>query len=77
MNTVNLSTGLSPFQPHMGRSPQLILPLMSTVITDMLSGAPEAETAVTLIEQLALNVKEAQDNLFAVKVYRVASQIFK
>jgi len=66
MNTVNASTGFSPFQLRMGRSPQLIPPLNpeAPVTPNVL----ETEAATKLINDLFLDVKEAQDNLLAAKL---------
>jgi hypothetical protein len=63
MNSVNKSTGFSPFQLRMGRSPQIILPLILTP-----PGGPKEITAQTVIEQLTHDVWEAQDNLLKAKI---------
>jgi len=68
MNTINASTGFSPFQLRMGRSPRLIPPLITSPTPVPLDDARETAAAIELIESLALNVKEAQDNLLAAKV---------
>ncbi|KAF9537794.1 hypothetical protein CPC08DRAFT_612635, partial [Agrocybe pediades] len=64
MNTVNASTGFSPFQLKTGRSPRLIppigpLPPRATVAQ---------KTAHELMKQIELDVKEAQDRLTAAKI---------
>jgi len=64
MNTVNASTGFSPFQLKTGRSPRLIppiapLPAKSTVAQ---------RTAHDIMKQIELDVKEAQDHLTAAKI---------
>ncbi|KAG5725083.1 hypothetical protein E4T56_gene10298 [Termitomyces sp. T112] len=64
MNTVNSSTGFSPFQLKTGRSPRVIPPLASLLIR----ASKEKRTAHELIEKLQTDVKEAQDNLLAAKV---------
>ncbi|KAF9536704.1 hypothetical protein CPC08DRAFT_609169, partial [Agrocybe pediades] len=64
MNTVNASTGFSPFQLKTGRSPRIIPPLAPS--TDELSSAQI--TAREVIEKLNLDVKQAQDALTAAKV---------
>ena len=65
MNTVNASTGYSPFQLKTGRSPRLIPPLTTT-------SSPASTTAEVdarqIIAQLELDVHEAQDNLLAAKI---------
>jgi hypothetical protein len=38
------------------------------MINEIIVDVPEAEAAIALIKSLALDVKEAQDNLFAAKV---------
>ncbi|KIJ27864.1 hypothetical protein M422DRAFT_129914, partial [Sphaerobolus stellatus SS14] len=64
MNTVNASTGFSPFQLKTGRSPRIIPPLVDAPITPS-----DAETtAREIIEHLQLDVMEAQDNLLAAKI---------
>jgi len=64
MNTVNKSTGFSPFQLHMGRSPRLIPPITAAVRE---SGGVDA---AKLIDQLSTNVAEAWDNLMLAKVFQ-------
>jgi hypothetical protein len=64
MNTVNASTGYSPFQLKTGRSPRLIPPLAP--LGDDASPA-EVDTH-TLIAEIDRNVKDAQDNLTAAKI---------
>lgn len=64
MNTVNSSTGFSPFQLKTGRSPRVIPPLVP-----LPAGAKAAEVdAREIIDRLDIDVKEAQDNLIAAKV---------
>jgi len=63
MNTVNASTGFSPFQLRMGCSPRLIPPLIPGG-----ENKPESISARELIERIALDVSEAQDNLLAAKI---------
>jgi len=64
MNTVNKSTGFSPFQLHMGRSPRIIPPLVpakpSATVMDI--------DAWHVIRKLESDVLEAQDNLLKAKI---------
>ena len=62
MNTVNSSTGFSPFQLKTGRFPRLIPPLIPTTIPSTTAAEVDARL---IISQLELDVKEAQDNLLA------------
>ena len=66
MNTVNASTGFSPFHLKTGRSPCLIPPLTLSPTTETTAEVD----ACQIIAQLELDVKEAQDHLLAVKVCR-------
>lgn len=68
MNTVNISTGFSPFQLRMGRSPRVIPPFVPSPNTSPLSDSEESAAAQALVEHLAMDVNEAQDNLLAAKV---------
>lgn len=68
MNTVNASTGFSPFQLRMGCSPHLIPPLTDSRATKVLQVYPDAGAATEFIEKLALDTMEAKDNLLAAKV---------
>ncbi|KIJ38241.1 hypothetical protein M422DRAFT_176910 [Sphaerobolus stellatus SS14] len=67
MNTINISTGFSPFQLKTGRSPRIIPPLIP-----LPEGATAEEiTARVIIDRLQTNVKHAQDNLLASKIHQV------
>lgn len=68
MNTVNKSTGFSPFQLRLGRSPRLIPPLITPVVPT----TPEETRARELIDKLQLDVLEAQDNLLKAKISQAA-----
>jgi hypothetical protein len=68
MNTINISTGFSPFQLRMGRSPRIIPPITQSVINDAAVEGDDALSALQLIHRLQLDVLEAHDNLFAAKV---------
>ena len=63
MNTVNKSTGFSPFQLHTGRSPRLIPPITPAART-------KAMDAVELIDQINSDVAEAKDNLLLAKIFQ-------
>ena len=63
MNTTNKSTGFSPFQLRMGCSPRIIPPLLPNPLKDN-----KALLARTILEQLAHDVWEAQDNLIKAKI---------
>ncbi|KIK90908.1 hypothetical protein PAXRUDRAFT_73034, partial [Paxillus rubicundulus Ve08.2h10] len=65
MNTINSSTGFSPFQLHIGHSPHLIPPISSTPSNGEVDN--DDERARKLIARLELDVMEAQDNLVAAK----------
>jgi hypothetical protein len=67
MNTINISTGFSPFQLRMGRSPRLLPPLTPHVPTVPPDNSQESLAACALIERLQLDVAEAKDNLLAAK----------
>ena len=64
MNTVNKSTGFTPFQLRMGRCPRIIPPLVpaksSSTVTDI--------DAWHVVRKLETDVFEAQDNLLKAKL---------
>jgi hypothetical protein len=62
MNTVNSSTGFSPFQLRMGRSPRIIPPLVRS------GEEVEDIRAEEVIKRLEEDVKEAQDNMLRAKI---------
>ena len=66
MNTVNKSTNFTPFQLKYGRSPRVIPPLMEED-TPSDNIAP-TKSAQSVINQLEVDVMEAQDNLLRAKV---------
>ena len=69
MNTVNALTGFSPFQLKTGHSPRIILPLSPA--SSATHELPKSEiTAHDIIQQLELDVKEAQDQLLAAKIHQ-------
>jgi hypothetical protein len=68
MNTINVSTGFSPFQLLMGQSPRIIPPITVTDEPNTPTPEEESQAAVTLIERLLHDIAEAKDNLLAAKV---------
>lgn len=65
MNTMNASTGFSGFQLRMGRSPRVIPPL---IVAPSRTATSEEKLAREIIDQLATDVAEAQDNLLTAKL---------
>ena len=68
MNTINASTGFSPFQLRMGCSPRIIPPLVRNAALEL-----EDTHAVDVIDRLAADVAEAQDNLLRAKTDQAIS----
>ena len=69
MNTVNVSTGFSNFQLHLGRSPCVIPPLVPERLPlELRSAMTQAEEVITKVN---LDIGEAKDNLLAAKVDQV------
>lgn len=64
MSTVNKSTGFSPFQLRMGRTPRVLPPL----VPKERSGNPTEETALNVIRKIHQDTLEAQDNLLKAKI---------
>ncbi|KAH7922145.1 hypothetical protein BV22DRAFT_1017906 [Leucogyrophana mollusca] len=68
MNSVNASTGFSPFQWLLGHSPRILPPLTSHSISTTSTAFPSEGTAAkAIISKLELDIFEAQDNLLAAK----------
>jgi hypothetical protein len=67
MNSVNASTGFSPFQLRLSRSPCIIPPL---VLDTLDTGTPTGIDAKMIISQISLDVEEAKDNLLQAKVFQ-------
>ena len=65
MNSVNASTGFSPFQLRMGQSPRLIPPLIPSVPNTV-----DESTAQEVISQIESDVVQAKDNLLQAKIYQ-------
>jgi hypothetical protein len=68
MNTINISTGFSPFQLRMDRSPCVIPPLITSP-----DGEVEDICAVDVIDRLRLDIMEAQDNMLCAKILQSIS----
>jgi hypothetical protein len=71
MNTVNSSTGYTPFHLRMGRSPRLIPPLCGAVL-----GGMDEKKALDALSALESNLLSAKDNLIKAKLAQ-ASQANK
>jgi hypothetical protein len=69
MNTINKSTGYSPFQLKTGRSPRLIPPL----VTPDTGVEAEDVAAADIVNQLTNDTLEARDNLLAAKLLQAAN----
>lgn len=67
MNTINKSTGFTPFQLRFGRHPRLIPPLLPKDPKTPSSSAPQI-AAQTVIERLNHDLWEAKDNLIKAKI---------
>lgn len=65
MNTVNKSTGFTPFQLRFGRSPRIIPPLVC-------SNDLQLSDAAEVINRLHFDELEAQDNLLRAKISQAA-----
>ena len=70
MNTVNKSTGFTPFQLRFGRSPRIIPPL----IPAKLSATVANINAWHVIRRLEMDVLEAQDNLLRAKISQAVQE---
>lgn len=71
MNTVNTSTGFTPFQLHPGRSPRLITPLFDADILETERQLGDtAQLAAEMLKHLETDVMEAQDNLQLAKMHQ-------
>jgi hypothetical protein len=64
MNSVNSSTGFTPFQLRMGRSPRVIPPLVPSALP---SPSAEQISARRVIDQLLTDVQDAKDNMIRAK----------
>jgi hypothetical protein len=66
MNIVNASTSYSRFQLHLGRSPQVIPPIVPSSLPKELADA--GQTATSIINMLMDDVTDAHDNLLLSKI---------
>ena len=64
MNTVNKSTGFSPFQLRMGRTPPVLPPLVNVTNSTQLGDI----SALEVIRKIHQDTLEAQDNLSKAKI---------
>ena len=64
MNTLNVSTGYSPFQLRFGKSPRILPPIVSTASND----SPVTTTAEAMIQKMLPIELEAHDNLLSAKI---------
>ncbi len=67
MNTINQLTGFTLFQTHLGRSPQVLSPLIPST-----NNTNKEKLAEDIIQKIPDNVQEAQDNLLMARVAQVA-----
>lgn len=65
MNTVNVSTGFTPFQLRFGKSPQLLPPMIRHN-----HETEEETTAANIIAQMKTMKVTAQDNLLTAKIWQ-------
>ncbi|EIW74682.1 hypothetical protein CONPUDRAFT_28202, partial [Coniophora puteana RWD-64-598 SS2] len=73
MSTVNASTGFSPFQLHLGRSPRLIPPLLPLVSETPPSTEDDVCAALRTIHSLQNDIADAHDSLFASKASQASA----
>jgi hypothetical protein len=66
MNTENASTGFSPFQLRLGRSPRIIPPIIDT--NPASDDFREVEAAKAMMERIKAVVDEAKDNMLIAKI---------
>ncbi|KIP01166.1 hypothetical protein PHLGIDRAFT_60628, partial [Phlebiopsis gigantea 11061_1 CR5-6] len=68
MNSVNASTGFSPFQLRTGRSPRVIPPIHRPAVDQLIDDFDgNAERVAKLVNDIEVDVLEAQDNLLLAK----------
>ncbi len=69
MNSVNASTGFSGFQLRFGKTCRVIPPLLHVPVD---ADAPAVASAKAVIDQMAVDVADARDNLMLAKNIAVA-----
>lgn len=67
MNTINASTGFSPFQLKLDFLPCVLLPLFPSSPTD----TPAEDLALHVLQEIKSNYLEAMDNLITSKINQV------
>src|SRR5271168_3943496 len=65
MNTVNSSTGFTPFQLRLGRNPRIMPPLVQIPTSEQ---TPAELTAQSVIDRLEHDIWEAKDNMIKAKI---------
>ncbi|KAF9547923.1 hypothetical protein CPC08DRAFT_589199, partial [Agrocybe pediades] len=68
MNTVNASTGFSPFQLRLGRSPRILPALTNSPLFENQVPSSETDKAKEMLLQIQKFEAEAQDNLLSAKI---------
>ncbi|EGO03634.1 hypothetical protein SERLA73DRAFT_45829 [Serpula lacrymans var. lacrymans S7.3] len=68
MNSINASTGFSPFHLHIGRFPRLLPPF---ILPDEHNA--DTHNTANFLSKWELDVAEAQDNLLAAKTSQATS----
>ena len=71
MNTINKSTGFSPFQLHMGHTPHIMPPFLPNMPNDSADISPPTIAARTIAKKLQHDIWEVQDNMIKAKVSQV------
>lgn len=62
MNTINTSTGFSPFQLKTGHSPRVVPPIVTQAVSK------DDQEAISALERLQTDILEAKDNLTCAKI---------
>ncbi|KAI0309048.1 hypothetical protein OF83DRAFT_1026351, partial [Amylostereum chailletii] len=73
MSTVNASTGFSPFQVYLGRSPRLIPPFTANLSSSThIDYASDAVRAEALLRRIQTDFQQASDSLLGAKADQAA-----